>query len=507
MTESSGDRLNDALRRASAHLCAAGAVRAEYVTAMTGDRDERVVGFSISVAGAHDGLLAALLEDFKAPREAAAFVRDAGPNATRAFSVHVGSAGLRYALLLGDDGWRWHQGHSQRFSLRRGFLPTPNAGSELLDACRGSSRRIVDALLHHRLVQMGSPYSLQCSDGRVECVAVEFPWYPDPASLTPLASLSRSAPVTAIELDFTQDDVRFFVRLSATLERVPSELADFQIAIARNAAAERERFSHEVPALDPALPQTISAPPEIAAFDDASFESWRPVLGEGLHFHFGIFDPGVTEPDDAAMTAALRRSITDFFAFVPEGSTLYDVGCGWGGPLGIWTKERGCRALGLTPSATQYAHIASHGLAVRYGDAEHTMPPGPFDCALFLESLEYLTHKEDLLRTMHAFVKRVVMRVNCAEFPIPATGLQMSPPSKDELRDLLNVTGWRIVHWADRRSETLPTATVWKRRMQALPPGRDEHLDKLRRWADFVTSNQDIFVRISPHIEVVADRV
>ncbi|HEY1975698.1 MAG TPA: methyltransferase domain-containing protein [Candidatus Baltobacteraceae bacterium] len=506
MTESSGDRLNDALRRTSAHLCAAGGVRAEYVTAVTGDRDERVAGFSMTVARAHDGLLAALLEDFNAPHEASAAVRDANPSAARAFSVSVCGTGLRYALLLGDDGWRWGDGHWQQFSLRRGFLPTPNGGSELLDVCRGSSRRIVDALLQHRLVQMGSPYWLQCSDGRVECVAVEFPWYPDPASLTTLASLSRSAPVTAIELDLTQDHVRFFTRLSATLEHVPNELAGFQTAVARSAEVERERFLREVPALDPALPQTVSAPPEIAAFDDASFESWRPVLGEGLHFHFGIFDPSVTDPDDAAMTAALRRSITDLFPFVPEGSTLYDVGCGWGGPLGIWTKERRCRALGLTPSATQYAYIASHGLAVRYGDAEHTMPPGPFDCAVFLESLEYLTHKEELLRTMHAFVKRVVMRVNCAEFPIPSTGLQMSAPSKDELRDLLEVTGWRIVHWADRRGETLPTATVWKRRMQALPPGRDEHLDKLRRWADFVTSNQDIFVRISPHIEVVADR-
>jgi hypothetical protein len=79
----------------------------------------------------------------------------------------------------------------------------------------------------------------------------------------------------------------------------------------------------------------------------------------------------------------------------------------------MWVRDLGCQALGLTISRDQFRHVAGTGLPVRLGDAELTTPPGYFDCAVLLESLEHIRDKVRLLTVLRLFCGRLVMRVNC----------------------------------------------------------------------------------------------
>jgi hypothetical protein len=80
--------------------------------------------------------------------------------------------------------------------------------------------------------------------------------------------------------------------------------------------------------------------------------------------------------------------------------------------------------LGLTISRTQFRYVASLGLPARWGDAERTLPPGAFDCALMLESFCHVADKPRLLATLRPFVSRLVMRVNCQDGSAAAARLR-----------------------------------------------------------------------------------
>jgi SAM-dependent methyltransferase len=256
---------------------------------------------------------------------------------------------------------------------------------------------------------------------------------------------------------------------------------------------------------------SLSAPagrPRLDVFYDGDAEPWRTVVGDELHYHGGIFQQGDgAEPDDAAMQAAVRRAVTELYPFLPAGGRIYDVGCGWGGPLALWTRDLRSPTLGITISRAQFRHVAARGHAVRWGCAEQTLPPGRFDCAVLLESLSHVHHKERLLRVLRRFAGRLVMRVNCQDAapPGPAFGGTMQMVSSARLAELLERTGWRVGHWRDRRAEAIPTVAVWHRRLGVLPRTGDPHLEVLRAWCARVATTADAWARNNPLIEVVAD--
>jgi hypothetical protein len=173
----------------------------------------------------------------------------------------------------------------------------------------------------------------------------------------------------------------------------------------------------------------------------------------------------------------------------------------------MWTRDLGSPTLGLTISRAQFRHVAALGFEARWGDAERTLPPGRFDCAVLLESLSHVHDKERLLRVLRRFCERLVMRVNCQDAapPGPAFGGTMRMISSARLAALLESAGWRVRHWRDRRPQAIPTVSVWHRRLRATPPTGDPHLETLRAWCARVSAAPGAWARDNPLIEVVAD--
>jgi hypothetical protein len=294
--------------------------------------------------------------------------------------------------------------------------------------------------------------------------------------------------------------------LSATLPAPPASETALQSAVAE-AAREAGARTRLWMALLPDLPPVEAARGSLDRFYSGDIDSWRSVLGEAMHYHHGLFDTPDPDPDDAAMLAASRRAVEELYPFIAPGSTVYDIGCGWGGPLGMLATERGCRALGVTIGRTQFRYIAGLGLPVRWADAERTLPPGRFDTALLLESFEHMEDKPRLLRVLRAFCGRLVMRMNCQDAapPGPRFGGTMHMITSAMLRAMLTETGWKVRHWRDCRTAAMPSVAVWHRRLQALGPTYDLHLETQRTWCDRLMRVGAAWAANNPLIEVVAD--
>ena len=245
----------------------------------------------------------------------------------------------------------------------------------------------------------------------------------------------------------------------------------------------------------------------MGGFYDGRIDVWRRILGPEMHYHHALFDAGEIDAPEAAMLTASRHAVNSLYPFIPRGSRVYDIGCGWGGPLGMWVADLGCPALGLTVSHRQFTYVASLGYAVRWGDAECTYPPGRFDCVVLLESLEHMRDKPAVLSTLRVYADRLVMRVNCQDQAPPATAFagSMHMISSRHLRQALDEAGWRVRHWRDRRPEALPSVRVWAQRLHNVPPTDDTHIEALREWTRRVLAAPAAWASNNPLIEVVAD--
>lgn len=306
--------------------------------------------------------------------------------------------------------------------------------------------------------------------------------------------------------DTSPESPELTLYVSAPLQQAPAGESELQAAvIAASGVAHCQAMAEE--ARLPRQPDVEQIRGAMDSFYSGPVDTWRAVLGDALHYHHGLFEDPELDPDDAAMLTASRKAVSDLYPFLPPESSVYDVGCGWGGPLDMLARERGCRASGVTIARTQFRHVKTLGLDVRWADAERTLPPGRFDAVLFLESFEHLQAKAEMLRLMRARAGRVVMRVNCQDASPPSVRFGGSMPmiSSAGLRSLLSETGWRVVHWRDRRAEAMPSIKAWDRRLRQLPPTNDVHLETHRQWCARLLRIGAEWGRCNPLIEVVAD--
>ena len=269
------------------------------------------------------------------------------------------------------------------------------------------------------------------------------------------------------------------------------------------------------------VPAEVRRPggPRLDSFYGGDLATWRHVLGPRLHYHHGLFDETLA-PD---MDAALDRAVTELYPFIPARGRLYDIGCGWGGALGMWIRDLRCTSLGLTISRAQFRYAAGRGLPVRWGDAELTLPPGYFDCAVLLESFEHIVAKQRLLQVLRMFAGRLVMRVQrargrCPVFPntqrIHAAqnllcsmlygGVFARHPDLTVVLEEMKV-GW-VPSFVDACArQAMPSVAHWHSRAGRACLVRDAHLDALRAWSVRVLSAPAEWAAANPLVEVVAE--
>lgn len=430
----------------------------------------------------------------------------------------------RNAATLADDyrAWRWRPGgEARRSRYTFHFLPETASGLRPSERVDARLRPAFDRLLQEQRLQQGSGFWLrEGTEGQLDQVDLALPWSPVAGTLAGLRELAEALGVPAEDASRWRELAIRHVALrvgaptpevtlyaSASLDEAwPVTEAELQEQVRRGALAFHRAVEDAVYRRLPSLPPREDSA-GLDEFYGGDIPTWQRVLGPELHYHAGLFDSPDLDASDAAMDAALRRAVTELYPFIPPGGRLYDVGCGWGGPLAMWIRDLRCPSLSVTISRTQFRHIAGLGLPVRWADAEQTLPPGHFDCAVLLESLSHLHDKDRLLRVLRVFADRLVMRVNCQDGSPAgeAFGGTMQMVSSARLRELLEGAGWRIRHWRDRRSEALPSVAVWHRRLQSVPIGGDRHLETLRAWCARVVSAPEDWGRHNPLIEVTAD--
>ncbi len=93
--------------------------------------------------------------------------------------------------------------------------------------------------------------------------------------------------------------------------------------------------------------------------------TWKAVLGTELHYHFGFFPHG-----NESLQQACRLAVESLYRWLPQGNSVLDAGCGWGGPLNMLVNERGMRGSGVTISDLQASYCKSLGLRVEKANLE-----------------------------------------------------------------------------------------------------------------------------------------
>jgi cyclopropane-fatty-acyl-phospholipid synthase len=131
-------------------------------------------------------------------------------------------------------------------------------------------------------------------------------------------------------------------------------------------------------------------------------EFFAAYLDRRLKYSSGLYQ----HPDatlDEAQTAKLHFVAQQLA--LPEGGRVLDVGCGWGSLVLFLAAEYGCRATGVTPSATQAAYIT--GRAAEMGVADQvqivlgSFPglglDGAYDAVTMLGSITHMPDRAAVL--------------------------------------------------------------------------------------------------------------
>jgi cyclopropane fatty-acyl-phospholipid synthase-like methyltransferase len=231
---------------------------------------------------------------------------------------------------------------------------------------------------------------------------------------------------------------------------------------------------------------------------------WKEIIGDELHYHVGSFRGG----ED--LDTGLRQTVRDLAAHVPEGATVLDAGCGWGGPARMLEQERGCTVHGVTVSAAQAAYCTGLGLSVEVCDLEGTDLTDSYDVAFALESFEHIRDKARLLRRLRDRAAHLVLSTACVADrytgPRLTFGETMLLCSVSELHGMLGEAGWQITTSSNRRARGAPTFFHWKERLDRVfggdtPPGQ---LAVLRDHTETALRALGDWSRAFPLLDVVA---
>lgn len=352
---------------------------------------------------------------------------------------------------------------------------------------------------------------------RLAQLDLAFPWYPLFGTLLPslrallptyglaCKDLDRwsELPVRHLALSLSKPGITIY--LSGRASRWPNSGTELQSVIVDSAALKAAKMSR---LLGSVPPPPASAGGAVGSFYDGKPEVWRRVLGEHLHYHGGLFpDPSLRSVEDSTLETAMAEAVRCLYPWVPRGSRVYDMGCGWGGAAVLLAREHGCRVTGITASKSQYFYCGRKlGFQARLGDIEKTLPPGVFDVALLMESFSHIKDKLTALQRIRLFCRRLVMVVNCQDAGNPGAVFAgtMHMVSSRTLKSILLQAGWRIIHWKDRRRSAMPSVFAWHERLLRLSPTKDAHLETLRDWTTRVVEVAETWGRLNPLIEVVA---
>lgn len=240
-------------------------------------------------------------------------------------------------------------------------------------------------------------------------------------------------------------------------------------------------------------------------YSNELIQEWKQIIGEELHYHYGYF------LGNEDLETGLRQTVRNFYPYIPIGSRVLDMGCGWGGPARLITKERNCSVQGITISTGQAEYCRSTGLNVLLRDLEQDTIEGEYDLIFMLEALSHIRNKFRLLQQFRQYAPRLILSVNCVADDYQGDrivfGDSMVFCSTTELIKDVEKAGWRIQSLQDRRPQSIPTLVHWKQNLDRvfsdrIPP---HHLNMLGQLHKEAFKSVDAWCEAFPLIDIVAD--
>jgi tocopherol O-methyltransferase len=219
----------------------------------------------------------------------------------------------------------------------------------------------------------------------------------------------------------------------------------------------------------------------VAAHYDDLDQLYRDVWGTSLHHGYWI--SGKESPDQAVDN--LTRLVAKQAGIRPD-QQVCDLGCGYGAAALLWQREFGAEVTGLTISARQFGYGksalgANPSIRLIHADALRSdLPSEAFDVVTAIESSEHMPDKNKFFSEAHrllrargrlmvaawltrdrpsAWESRLLLQPICREGRLPSMG------SAEEYRSILDVAGFRNIHFGDITRQVRKTWSVCARRV------------------------------------------
>jgi hypothetical protein len=191
-------------------------------------------------------------------------------------------------------------------------------------------------------------------------------------------------------------------------------------------------------------------------YSENPISSWKVVLGEDMHYHYGI--PGENP---------FEQAVLDVMEFIPPNSKVLDCGCGWGGP-GRVLQKNGHDVTGITISKQQADYIKD--FPVIHGDLHEFIPEENYDVAIFIESYFHLTDPVKVFNNLVPYVKHIVILdvISDRIIDIEDFGIKLEP--KEYMMGNLRKAGYIVEGQHSRLNFAKPTLKYWGENIKKLPP-------------------------------------
>jgi len=236
-------------------------------------------------------------------------------------------------------------------------------------------------------------------------------------------------------------------------------------------------------------------------YSSSPIDTWRQILGSQMHYHHGIWK------SNEDWDTALENAVLDLARHVEPGSTVLDLGCGWGGPASVLKERCGCAVFCVTVSQAQASYCAARGLEVHQADLDSVIPDGNWSVGWWMESLEHLEQPERALAQLRRRCKKLVIRANtCEAGPRRLFAGSMPMQSTRFYLDTLERTGWTVTHVANRRSESLRNSFEWLAGLKRAGTvwSDDPHLRALWEYSTFFATTPSMYA-IYPLMDIIAE--
>jgi len=240
-------------------------------------------------------------------------------------------------------------------------------------------------------------------------------------------------------------------------------------------------------------------------YSSVPIDEWKQIIGPDLHYHFGYFH------GSEDLETGLKQTVRNFYPHITPGSSVLDIGCGWGGPAKMLIEERNCSVTGITLSTAQVEYCQRLGLNVQQQDLEQGELPNEYDIVFSLEMISHIRNKAQLLRQLRSSASRLILSESCAADSYlgerTTFGNSIELCTVSELVHAVKAAGWKIQFMQNRRFYSLRTIALWKQNLERVygerqPPSQ---LGSLRSLVDAALPSPISWAHSFPIIDIIAN--